>query len=275
MVLRGDSLIRLRLIASTTIIIAVLLYAYLLPYFSPYTDPTIWNQVPTDRPPSTKYIFGTTTLGQDLFWLCSFALRNSFNFGVTTMVITTTIALLAGIVSGYLRGKSSVISTIVIDAFCVIPVLPILVLVSTLWIGRAYTVNFVLLLSIFGWAWPAKIIRSMVLSLRERMYISTAHFSGYTMLDIIIHEYLPHIFGLVFIGALDSLLWVIGMETTLAVFGLTNLGAPSIGTVIFWAMSYQAPVRGIWWWITAPIALLLTFIVPLYLAAREIYMKIL
>ena len=69
------------------------------------------------------------------------------------------------------------------------------------------------------------------------------------------------------------MLWAIGMETTLAIFGLTSLGVPSIGTIIFWAMSYQALVRGIWWWIFFPIALLIIFIVALYSAAREIYMR--
>lgn len=266
---------RLRLWVSSAIVIAVLLYAYVIPYFSPYKDPMRWNQAPADLPPSPKYIFGTTTLGQDLFWVNSFALRNSINFGITTMAIATTISLLVGVVSGYLRGKISVVLTTIIDAFCVIPALPIMVLISALWVGGAYMVNFALLLSVFGWAWPARTIRSMILSLRERTFISTARFSGYRMLDLIVNEYLPYIFGAVFVSALNVILWAIGLETTLALFGLTSLGVPSIGTVMFWAMSYQALTRGIWWWITFTVALLLTFIAALYLVAHEIYMKML
>lgn len=261
------------LIASTTIIIGMITYAYILPYFSPYKDPMRWNQVPADLPPSSSYPFGTTTLGQDLFWMCSFALRNSISFGVITSAISTVIALFVGIISAYLRGKLSAVLTIFIDCFCVLPALPILVLVSALWTGGTFMTNFALILSIFGWAWSARTVRSIVLSLRERTFTHTARFSGYKILDVVVHEYLPYIFGVILVSALNVMLWAIGMETTLAIFGLTSLGVPSVGTIIFWAMSYQALVRKVWWWIFFPITLLVIFIVALYLAARDIYMK--
>ena len=258
---------------SIIIIVGIIIYAYALPYFSPYSDPMRWNQAPMDSPPSSKYIFGTTTLGQDLFWTCSFALRNSISFGVITSIISTVIALFVGIASAYLRGKLSAILAIFIDCFCVLPALSILVLISALWTGGTFMANFALILSIFGWSWSARTVRSMILSLRERTFTYTARFSGYKILDSVIYEYLPYIFGIILVSALNVMLWAIGMETTLAIFGLTSLGVPSIGTIIFWAMSYQALVRGIWWWISFPIALLIIFIVALYLAAREIYMR--
>ena len=275
MVLKVNKFMRLNMLTTISIIIiaGIILYAYILPYFSPYNDPMRWNQTPADLPPSSKYIFGTTTLGQDIFWTCSFALRNSISFGAITSIISTIIALFIGIASAYLRGKLSTALIILIDCFCVLPALPIIVLISALWTGQTFMTNFSLILSIFGWSWSARTVRSIILSLRERTFTHTARFSGYNMLDSIIHNYLPFIFGIVLVSALNVMLWAIGMETTLAIFGLTSLGVPSIGTIIFWAMSYQALTRKIWWWIFFPITLLTIFIVALYLAAREIYMR--
>jgi len=259
---------------SIGIIIVLLVYAFVLSYFAPY-DPMKWNTVPNDLPPSFQYLFGTTTLGQDVFWLCSFALRNSITFGAIVMIIATIIALLVGILAGYLRGKISTVLSIIIDSFCVIPALPIIVFFGLLWREHLTMITMGLFLSILGWSWPARTIRSMILSLRERMFIYTAQFSGYKISEIIVDEYLPYIFGLVLVNALNIMLWAIGMETTLAVFGLSSMGKATIGTIIFWAMNYQAILRGIWWWVTMPIVLLIVFIVATYLMSREIYIKML
>ncbi len=268
--------LHLRHITLIAILAAILIYTYILPYFSPYKDPMRWNQAPIDIPPLSRgYIFGTTTLGQDLFWVCSFGLRNSINFSALVGLISATIALFIGVISGYVRGKLSTVLSIIIDAFCVTPALPILILISAIWAGGAFMTNFAFLLSIFGWSWPARTIRSVILSLRERMFMNTARFSGYTVLDIIVYECLPYVFALFLMSLLNAMLWAIGMETTLATFGLTSLGIPSIGTIIFWAMSYQALVRGIWWWIVFPVVLLVVLIVTIYFILREIYVKML
>jgi len=260
---------------SLGLMVTILIYSFVIPLFSPYSNPMAWNLVPKDQPPSLNYLFGTTSLGQDVFWLTSFALRNSIIFATLTGVIAISIALLIGTLAGAAPGIISTILSFVMDSFCVLPALPIIILMGTLWRGRMTAIILALFLSIFGWAWPARIIRSVVLSIREREFVYIARISGYRLWEIIFNIYLPYIYGLVLINFLGVSLWAIGMETTLAVFGLTTLGLPTIGTTIFWAMNYLAIPRGIWWWIFFPILFLMMFIVLVYTISREIYIEIL
>jgi len=260
---------------SLGVMIAILIYSFVLPLFSPYEDPMAWNLAPKDQPPSLNHPFGTTSLGQDVFWLTSFALRNSIIFGTITGVIAIATALMIGTLAGAAPGRISVALSFVMDSFCVLPALPIIILLGTLWRGRMSVIMLALFLSLFGWAWPARIIRSVVLSVRERGFAYIAHFSGYRQWEIIRDIYLPYVYALVLMNMLNVIIWAIGMETTLAIFGLTTLGLPTVGTSIFWAMNYLAIPRGIWWWLFFPILFLMMFIVALYVISREIYVRML
>lgn len=62
----------------------------------------------------------------------------------------------------------------------------------------------------------------------------------------------------------------VGMEITLAIFGLSSLGEPTLGTIMYWAIQYQAIIRGIWWWISAPILAAVLISVSLYLLSEGI-----
>lgn len=263
---------KIGLITSSTIIVCIIVYAYIISLFTP-TDPRQWNVVPRDQPPSLQYPFGTTTLGQDLFWLCSHAFRNSVTMAILTGLIGIGIAMTLGIIGGYVRGKVFSIMTMFIDAFCVMPALPILVFLLSLWREKITILTMSLAIAVFSWAWPSRTFRSLIISLRERTFIYTANFSGYSLIDLIKYHYLPYMFGLILVSLINIMLWTIGLETTLAVFGLISLTEPTIGLVIFWAMNYLAIPRGIWWWIASPVALLIVFIVSLYHISLEIYGK--
>jgi peptide/nickel transport system permease protein len=73
-----------------------------LSFFSPY-PPNDSFVVPPDVPPSAEYWFGTTSRGQDLFWLLTFAIRNTLLFGIVVAVLSRLLALLIGLVAGLLR----------------------------------------------------------------------------------------------------------------------------------------------------------------------------
>jgi len=255
-----------------TILISIIVYSFIISKMAPY-DPIRWNVAPRDQPPSFKYLFGTTTLGQDLFWLCSFAMRNSISMALLTGVIGIMIALLMGIIAGYASGKLFSIMTFIIDSFCIIPALPILVLIFSLMREYLSPLLIALWIAIFSWAWPARSVRSVILSLRERTFVYTARFSGYNLLELIRYHYLPYIFGLLVTNLINIMIWAIGIETTLAIFGLISLSEPTLGLTIFWAMNYQAIARNIWWWIFFPSLLLVLLIVSLYFVFLDLYRK--
>jgi peptide/nickel transport system permease protein len=258
---------------SLAILIAIIIYSFIISIFAPY-DPSTWGKVPRDQSPSLKYPFGTTSLGQDLFWLCAHSLKNSIIMAFLVSSIGILIAMLIGVIAGYIRGRPSSAMAMVIDTFCALPSLPILVLIFSIIREYLSPLTIALWISIFSWSWPAKTIRSIILSLRERGFTYIARFSGYTIFDLIRYHYLPYVYGLIVTSFLGIMLWAIGIETTLAVFGLIPLTTPTLGLTIFWAMNYQAIARGIWWWIFFPSMLLILFIASAYFISLDLYRRI-
>jgi peptide/nickel transport system permease protein len=151
------------------------------------------------------------------------------------------------------------------DSFVVMPVLPILILLSFLLRGRLSLVMLALILGLFGWPWDARLIRAQVLSLKERSFTRTAVYSGTGSLKITQKEHLPFVLPVVFATTINNMLWSIGMEVTLSVLGLSNVSLATLGTAFFWANQHQALVAGIWWWIAAPVVVAIILFLGLYM----------
>jgi peptide/nickel transport system permease protein len=256
--LRYDGRFRIAFIFLLTIIVLTL-----LSFVSPY-DVTKSFEVGLDLPPSPEHPFGTTSRGQDLFWWMSFAVRNSLYLGLITALISRFIAVLVGLVAGYRGGLIDRILMSINDSFVVIPILPVLILLASLMRGNMNIVALALILGVFGWPWDARLIRSQVLSLKERPFTRTALYSGTGALRITLTEHLPFVLPVVFATTINNLIWSIGMEVTLGILGLSDITIPSLGSTIYWANSHQALIAGIWWWLTAPIFISIILFLGLY-----------
>ncbi len=236
----------------------------ILTIVSPY-DPKKTFMVPADVAPSLKYPFGTNSRGQDLFWWMTFAVRNSLILGIITAIVSRIIAIFVGMVSGYRGGWPDRFLMSFNDSFVVLPVLPILILLSFLLRGRMNLWALGVVLGLFGWAWDGRLIRSQVLSLKERAFTRTAVYSGTRPLLITMREHLPFVLPVVFATTINNMLWAIGMEVTLSVLGLSDVTLPTIGTAIYWANQHQALVAGVWWWLATPIVVAMVLFLGLYL----------
>ncbi|PNV78855.1 MAG: peptide ABC transporter, partial [Dictyoglomus turgidum] len=75
---------------------------------------------------------------------------------------------------------------------------------------------------------------------------------------------------IVFSTLINNMSWAIGMEMTLAILGLTNLEIPTLGTMLQWALSYQALLLGLWWWLFTPVVTSVFLFVSLYLLSVSI-----
>ncbi|GAI95790.1 unnamed protein product, partial [marine sediment metagenome] len=120
---------------------------------------------------------------------------------------------------------------------------------------------------IVGWAWDARLIRSQILSLREREFTYTTILSGTRTRKLIFNEYIPFIIPLVLATLINNMAWVVGMEITLALIGLTDLTIPTLGAMLKWAVDYQAVLLGLWWWLFTPIGVAVSLFVALYLVS--------
>jgi peptide/nickel transport system permease protein len=236
---------------------------------SPY-DMSKTFQVGMDLPPSFQHPFGTNSRGQDIFWWMTSAIRNSLFLGVLTALVSRVIAILVGLTAGYRGGFIDRFLMSINDSFVVMPVLPILILLSFLTRGSINIVLLSLMLGIFGWPWDARLIRAQVLSLKERSFTRTAVYSGTGALRITLTEHLPFVLPVVFATTINNMIWSIGMEVTLGILGLSDVMSPSLGSTIFWANSHQALMSGIWWWLAAPIVISIILFLGLYLLTSSI-----
>jgi peptide/nickel transport system permease protein len=251
-----------RFAVSFSILIILLLFAS-LSFVSPY-DPTFWGTVPRDLKPSWIYLLGTNSKGQDIFWQATFAVRNSLIIALIAASISRVIAVLVGMVAGYKGGLTGRVLMFVSDVFLVIPLFLIIVIMAMLVRDKMTLVTLGLVLAIFGWAWDARVIRSQVLSLREREFTQTAILSGTGTVPLVLKEYMPFTTPLIFSTLINNMSWVIGLEITLAFLGLVNMEIPTLGTMLQWAISYQAVMLGYWWWILTPIILSVLLFIALY-----------
>ena len=223
--------------------------------------------VPTNQPPSIEYPLGTTSQGQDVFWIMTYAMRNSLIIAGIAVVIGRGIGVFVGMVSGYLGGTVDRVLSSITDSFIVIPRLPLLILIAFMLRGQLNIVVLGVLIGILDWAFPSKRYRSQVLSLRERELTHTAVFSGMGTAKIVLREHLPFIIPFLLADVVSGFLFAIGFEVTLAILGLSALSIPSIGTMIYWGNYYQALLANRMWVLAAPVAATIIVVVGFYLVS--------
>ncbi len=244
-------------------VLAIIVIMAFLSIFSPY-DPTLWNVVPRDLKPSAQHWLGTDANGQDIFWQATFAVRNSLIISLIAALISRMVAILVGMIAGYKGGQADRVLMFVGDSLLVIPLFLIMVMIAMLVRQFMNLVILGLMLSAFGWAWDARLIRSIILSLRERDFTKTAILSGTGTVKLVLNEYMPFAMPLIFSTLINNIAWAIGLEMTLAILGLVNLNIPTLGTMLNWALFYQSILLGRWWWILTPVVLSLMLFVALY-----------
>jgi peptide/nickel transport system permease protein len=247
-------------------IVIIVLGLVVLSFFSPY-EPDDRRAVPRNEPPSLEYIFGTTSTGQDVFWMLTFAVRNTLIVAGIAVIISRSIGVFLGMFSGYRGGTVDRVLSSLVDSFIVIPRLPLVILIAAMMRGQMSLVGLGVLLGLLDWAFPSKRYRAQILSLREQEHTYTAVFSGMNSLKIITREHLPFLIPLLMADVVSGFLFAIGFEVTLAVLGLGDLGSQTIGTQIYWGNYYQALLTNKTWVIIAPIVASVVIVVGFYLVA--------
>ena len=167
------------------VILALVAVMVVLSFFSPY-EPDDTRVVDRNEPPSAEYPFGTTSQGQDVFWMLTFAIRNSLIIAGVAVIIGRSIGVLVGMLTGYIGGTVDRVVSSVVDSFIVIPRLPLLILIATIMRGQMTYVMLGILIGLLDWAAPSKRYRAQIFTLRERDFTHTAVFAGMNPLKIVI-----------------------------------------------------------------------------------------
>jgi peptide/nickel transport system permease protein len=240
--------------------------SFVLPLFCP-VDPSQQSTYIKNLRVSPAHWLGTTALGQDTFWFLVFAVRNSLTLGVLVGLGITAIATAIGLSAGFIGGRYEQVVMLFVDSFITIPLLPILIILGAVIRGNTNFLTIGVIIVIFGWAWNARTVRSMALTLREREFINMAHFSGANTLEILVREIFPYVSAYLVVGFINTVLFAINTEATLAVIGLSKVEVPTLGSIIFWALNYNALFTGNVVWLVAPIVATVLLFLGLFLTS--------
>lgn len=247
-------------------ILTVVVVMVVLSFFSPY-EPDDRRAVARNEPPSQEFLLGTTSTGQDVFWMLTFAVRNTLIVAGIAVLIGRSIGVLLGMISGYVGGTFDRVISSIVDSFIVIPRLPLVILIASILRGQMSLFGLAVMLGILDWAYPSKRYRAQILSLREREFTHTGVFAGMNTFKIVVQEHLPFLIPFLLADVVSGFLFAIGFEVTLAVLGLSDLDSQSIGTMIYWGNYYQALLTNRTWVLIAPIAASVVIVIGFYLVS--------
>jgi peptide/nickel transport system permease protein len=175
----------------TTLLFVLLLIALFAPYLGTI-DPTAIATARRTRPPSAENWFGTDMLGRDVYSRVIYGTRVSLTVGVSVAAMASIIGLAIGLCSGFLRWADAVLMR-VMDGLMSIP--PILLAVALMTLTRASIGNVITAITIAEIPRVSRLVRGVVLSLREQPYVDAAIASGTRTPMIILRHILPNTFA--------------------------------------------------------------------------------
>lgn len=218
-----------------------------------------------DQRPGSKYLLGTDTTGRQLLPTVITGMPLTLKVGIIAGALGVAIGVILGFVSGFYGGFWDVLFRGAADVLLTVPVLLLLVVVASTR-TQAMTVNSeAILLACLTWMGPTRIIRSQVLTMRERAYVEVARASGASGIKIIFLELMPNLMpyiAVTFVGAVaQAILASIGIEA----LGLGPQNEPTLGMTIYWSLYHGAVVRGLWWWWGPPIVVIVFLFIGLFL----------
>ena len=234
------------------------LVAIFAPLIAPYGPSD--NGFGRSLPGSAAHWFGTTAAGEDVLSQLISGARISVYVGFAAGLLSTFVAVVVGLLWGYLRNWVGDVINFVVNLFLVVPGLPLMIVIA------AYLQNggigmIILVVVITGWAWGARVLRSQTQSLRSRDFVTAAQFSGEGTFRIVFREILPNMVSLIVASFFGAATAAILAEAGLEFLGLGDSSTVSWGTMLFWAQNSNALLRGQWALLFAPglcIALLAT-----------------
>jgi peptide/nickel transport system permease protein len=217
-----------------------------------------------NAPPSSEYLLGTDNVGRDVWALMIHGIHPSLKVGLIAGIIGTAVGVILGVLAGYYGGVIDNIISTMADIFLTIPSLLILVVLASY--VRTTTIEFTaLVIAIFAWAGPTRLIRSQTLSLRERAFIPLAKLSGQNDFEIAIKQILPNLLPYIMAGFVGSVSGAILALVGIQILGLGPLFTPNLGMILQAAYQGAAIFRGMWWWWVPPTVTLMIIFISLFL----------
>jgi peptide/nickel transport system permease protein len=214
-------------LAVLSVLIVFALFGSVLTIYT-YTDVDFAN---LSSAPSPEHLFGTNGAGNDTYAQAVHGLRRSLVIALVVSALTTTIAAFVGAAAAYLGGLAEKIILEVIHFLLVVPAFLILALVSQRAHGDWSVL--ILVLTMFGWMFSARVVWSLATSLREREYVQAARYMGVGPIRIVVRHLIPNIGSLLIVSFTLGVVATVQSETALSFIGF-GVQPPdvSLGTML-------------------------------------------
>ncbi len=244
------------LIAGALLVAAVVLVAVFAPALAPY-EPGELSEQGSLVEPSGEHLLGTDDIGRDLLSLLIYGTRTSVVVAFGAAVLSTALGAAVGLAAGTgSRGLDSVLMRLV-DVALAFPRLPLLVLVAAL--AGADRVVLILVIGLVSWPELARVVRSQVLSERERGFVAAARGFGGGRMHMVRRHIGPAVAPLVVVGFVSIAGQAVLMEAGLAFLGLSDPIAISWGLVLNRALVLPGLYfTSVWVWWVLPIGAAIT-----------------
>lgn len=227
-----DRFLRHRLaVASLVVLGLIVVFAFVGPLVWRY-DHTIYREIPSDLPPSPGHPFGTTRAGHDYMGQMMRAVQQSLKVGSVVAIMVTGLGTLFGAVAGYYRGRVDAIIMRSVDVLIIVPLLAVVLVLASAFRGTTWY-HVALTIGALGWLSTARVVRGVVMSLREQEFIEAARALGASDRRIIGRHLIPNAIGVIIVDATLVVAIAILIEAALSFigFGIT-IPDTSLGLLI-------------------------------------------
>ncbi|OWT80602.1 MULTISPECIES: ABC transporter permease [unclassified Achromobacter] len=218
------------------LLLLLALMALLAPWLHT-VDPTALSPVNRTRPPSDKFWFGTDLLGRDVYSRVIYGARVSLIVGFTVAVLSTLVGVAIGLAAGFVRWVDAVVMRIM-DGLMSIPT--ILLAIALISLSRASLHNVIVAITIAEIPRVVRLVRGVVLSLREQPFVESAVAAGAGRLRVVLRHILPNTIAPLTVQAT----YICGVAI-LAEAGLSFIGAGVPPAIPSWG-NIMAEGRALW-----------------------------
>ncbi|MGW5450993.1 ABC transporter permease [Nocardia sp. NPDC003979] len=259
-------LARRRLVVAVAVLVAVLIYALVVPWLGGVDD-RLTDFAQARQAPSAQWWFGTDAAGRSLFVRIAAALRTSLVVAVCAAAVSTVLGVLVGAVSALAGGRVDRVLMRFADTANALPHLLLGIVIVALFRGN--TVAVVLSIGLTHWVQVARIVRAESLSLRERDYVAAAVLAGAGRTHLFTRHLLPAVTPQALIAVVLLLPHAIWHESTLSFlgFGLPP-HEPSLGTLLEEARG--SLLLGGWWTLVFPAGFLVVTTIAVAVAGSSL-----
>lgn len=205
-------------VASLVVFVCTVLLAFVGGHFWRYKYNVYTNDL--SQSPSLKHPFGTDATGYDTFSQVLRGTQRSIEIALFVALASTIIGSIYGAIAGYFRGFTDTMMMRIVDMFLTFPILAVAALLGAKFGSKANGWFFIaLILSVLTWPYVSRIVRGVVLSLREKEYIEASRALGASSTRIIFRHLIPNAMGPIIVAVTILVALAILTETALSYVG--------------------------------------------------------